>query len=323
MLTKYIEGFEKLRSDISRARWSSVTHYRAPHKPLLLLAVLDAFAQGTIKSNLIEITPDLCETFTLYWTRVMPPGQRSNIAMPFFHLTSDGFWHLVPRPGKEAIVEAKSRLRSVNELNEVVLGAKLDDELYNLLQVSESRDILRSVLIDKYFAEELRPGLLEQSVVNTEAYAYSQELLKQVRQQSMLKITDEDVKPAVRDQAFRRAVVTAYDYRCSMCGIRIFTANGHTVVDAAHIIPWSVSRNDDPRNGMSLCRLCHWNFDEGMLGVSQQYVVITSRQLSADRNMPGHVALLAGRNIIEPVEEVFMPDLDALDWHQRNVFRHR
>ncbi|MCB8986015.1 MAG: HNH endonuclease [Ardenticatenaceae bacterium] len=26
---------------------------------------------------------------------------------------------------------------------------------------------------------------------------------------------------------------------------------------AAHIIPWSESHNDDPRNGLALCHLCH------------------------------------------------------------------
>lgn len=29
----------------------------------------------------------------------------------------------------------------------------------------------------------------------------------------------------------------------------------HTVVDAAHIIPWSRSGNDDIGNGMALCKL--------------------------------------------------------------------
>jgi len=41
----------------------------------------------------------------------------------------------------------------------------------------------------------------------------------------------------------------------------------HTVVEAAHIVPWSKSHNNDIRNGMALCRLCHWGLDEGMLGV--------------------------------------------------------
>jgi predicted restriction endonuclease len=37
-----------------------------PHKPLLLLAVLDRFAEGSFKSNLIEFDDDLNELFALY-----------------------------------------------------------------------------------------------------------------------------------------------------------------------------------------------------------------------------------------------------------------
>lgn len=126
---------------------------------------------------------------------------------------------------------------------------------------------------------------------------------------------------AARDQGFRRAVVTAYNHRCAICGIRMLTLDGHTVVDAAHIIPWSISYNDDPRNGMALCRLCHWTFDEGLVSVSSQYRVITSPQLAAAHNVPGYLLTLADRGIIGPDEQLLWPDLDALSWHRRNVLR--
>jgi predicted restriction endonuclease len=35
----------------------------------------------------------------------------------------------------------------------------------------------------------------------------------------------------VRSQAFRTTVVRAYDYRCAICGIRIFSADGRTAVE--------------------------------------------------------------------------------------------
>jgi putative restriction endonuclease len=66
MISDYTERFAKLRTDTSSVRWSATTRHRAPHKPLLLLAIIDLFAEDSITANLIELTPDLGELFTLY-----------------------------------------------------------------------------------------------------------------------------------------------------------------------------------------------------------------------------------------------------------------
>jgi putative restriction endonuclease len=255
----------------------------------------------------------------------MPPDQRGNLALPFFHLKSDGFWHLLPRSGKEAFLAAARQIRSVNQLRDNILGARLDEELYTLLVVEESRDLLRTVLIETYFASEVQPGLVKQGVINIESFYYSQKLLEQARSKQIKEgLQDEDsYQPAARDQGFRRAVVTAYGHRCALCGIRMLTPDGHTVVDAAHIVPWSISCNDDPCNGMALCRTCHWTFDEGLIGVSSSYVVMTSPQLATGQNVPGHLVTLNGRGIIGPIERPLWPDLDALSWHRQERFRVR
>jgi putative restriction endonuclease len=323
--SQYFKIFSTLRSDTSRARWTAATKHRAPHKPLLLLSVIDLFAEGLITANLIELTPDLCETFTLYWSRVMPPDQRGNIALPFFHLKSDKFWHLVASPSKRAILNAvlksSSSLKTVSQLRELVLGARLDDELYSLLCHKESRNVLRAVLIEEYFVPEAQKALLEQGAINLEAFDYSRQLLEQGK--AKLDAVEPEVKRAVRNQGFRRAIVTAYSHRCAMCSLRVITADGHTVVDAAHIVPWSITHNDNPNNGFALCQLCHWCFDEGMLSVSSAYLILVSPQLSFERNNPNHLVTLEGTRIINPVEDRFLPDIEALNWHHRKVFRKR
>lgn len=286
---------------------------------------MDLFAECASTFNLIELTPDLGELFTLYWARVMPPDRRGNLALPFFHLKSDGFWHLVPRPGKEDFLNSARQIRSLSQLDETALGARLDDELYALLCNEESRNLLRGVLIETYFAPEVQSALVEQGAINVEAFRYSQLLLSEAQTRSVEEgIADEDdYRSPSRDQGFRRAVITAYEHRCALCGIRMLTPDGHTVVDAAHIIPWSTSHNDDPRNGMALCRLCHWTFDEGLVGVSSRYEVIISPQLTIERNVPGHLLTLSGRGILGPAERYLWPDQDALSWHRREVFRRR
>jgi putative restriction endonuclease len=255
----------------------------------------------------------------------MPPDQHSTMALPFFHLRSDGFWHLVPQPGKEAFVKATSQIKSISQLREYVIGVRLDDELYGLLRNEKARNVLRCAILDGNFASELHPKLLEQALINVKAYEYSEELLEEVRKGRSKKVKEAaaSYQATVRDQAFRRAVVTAYGHRCAFCGIRMLTPDGHTAVEAAHIVPWSLTRNDDPRNGMALCQLCHWTFDEGLLGVSQKYIVMASPQLTSNHNIPGHLPTLLGRIIIGPEEKVLWPDLVSLAWHRKEKFRRR
>ena len=46
--------FGKLRTDKGRDRYPAITYHRAPHKPFLLLSIMDLIAQGRITQNLIE-----------------------------------------------------------------------------------------------------------------------------------------------------------------------------------------------------------------------------------------------------------------------------
>lgn len=203
----YARRFATLRTDKSRSRWPTTVSNRAPHKPLLLLCVLDLFEQGETESNLIELTPDLGEMFTPYWTKVLPFDRRGNLALPFFHLRSDGFWHLLPKQGKEEALNSASQIRSLSRLEETVLGARLDEALYRLLCIPESRNFLRSVLVETYFAPDLRESLIEQGAVNREAFLYSRELLERRGGQTIGEaLTEEAYRPAARDQGFRRAV---------------------------------------------------------------------------------------------------------------------
>ncbi len=322
-LSVYVMRFAKLRRDPAKG-WSAATLGKSPYKPLLLLAVLDQFDQGQITQNLIELTPDLGNLFDLYCAVVLPPGMVCNIAMPFFHMQGEGFWQLVPLPGKEAFVTSGRRLTSESQLANNVAGARLDDELFVLLIVKESRDILRAALIEAHFDETTRPLLWQRYATNQDAFVYSNELLTQARRQlKELQLPDAETgfTREARDQGFRRAVVVAYNHRCACCGLRIVTPGGHTAVEAAHIVPWHKTRNDHPTNGLALCRLCHWSFDEGLMSVAASYRVILSLQLTSHGNMPGLLSTLAGREIWLPQEDVLHPDPTHLDWRNDNIFR--
>jgi len=59
----------KLFSSLSRApgaTWTEATKRKAPHKPLLLLAVLDLVQRGVITTPFIAVTADLVELNELF-----------------------------------------------------------------------------------------------------------------------------------------------------------------------------------------------------------------------------------------------------------------
>ena len=175
---------------------------------------------------------------------------------------------------------------------------------------------------ERYFSNEAREVLLQQGFVNREAFIYSEKLLENPRDlhiRETLPLEEEYIP--VRDQGFRRAVVTAYCHRCALCAIRVRTLDNYTAVTAAHIRPWSETQDDRPANGMALCRMCHWTFDEGLLGVSQEYEVIASRQLTVLNNLPGYLTNLEGRGSVGPAQRAFWPATESLRWHQENVLR--
>jgi putative restriction endonuclease len=124
----------------------------------------------------------------------------------------------------------------------------------------------------------------------------------------------------IRDQRFRKAIVAIYEHRRSLFGIRMLTPDGHTVVEAAHIKPWSESQDDKPSNGLSLCRLCYWSFDEGLMSVGIKYEVLVSRRVQTEHNLPGHILTLRDRPIFTPAEDEYRPAQDNLSDHRKRKF---
>ena len=112
-----------------------------------------------------------------------------------------------------------------------------------------------------------------------------------------------------------------YNYTCAVCRLRIVTMDGESATEAAHIIPFNISHNDDVRNGICLCKLHHWAFDKGLISLSKNYKVMVS-PLMSDRN-PTEWMLTAQQNItiLLPERYLLNPAQDALAWHREEVFR--
>ncbi len=319
-LAHYIKAFSTLRRAPGTS-FPETTRNRAPHKPLLLLAVIDMIERGAVTSPFISIAGEMTELaslFTSYWRRVMPAQQASSIAFPFSRLGNEPtpFWVIESLPGKTI-----RPVETVSKLRDIAIGARIDKALFDFMRAKQSRVQLIDALLDSHFSFQGQLALREEIGIQQQAFQYSLVLEK-----TALKVKDVENRnsysEAVRDQGFRRAIVNCYDHRCAICGTRIVTAEGYTVVEAAHIKSWSVFKNDDITNGMALCRVCHWAFDSGVMAVNDDYTVIASRQMAVAPNTPSYLMSFAGRQIIRPNDRELWPATENLAWHRKEVFAH-
>jgi putative restriction endonuclease len=183
-----------------------------------------------------------------------------------------------------------------------------------------------TVLIENYFVPELRPKLWAIGGITKEAFQYSLDLFNRSRERFRLnseriKESGEEYQPEVRSVAFRRLVVRAYNYTCAMCRIRVITPEGRAAVVAAHIVPWSESHNDDPRNGIALCGLHHWLFDEGLVSVTDKHLIKVSKVVPSDATGTESLLSMGGQTLFLPEPQALWPATEALAWHRDNVFR--
>ena len=125
----------------------------APHKPILLLALIDSIEKKRIKDHRIYITPELVAAFKTLWSVYVTTDHTMLFAMPFYHMKGEAFWQLIPNAGCETWVQASSSMRSFSNLNTAVAYAEIDQELFHFLQQKEERELLKHAILDKYFPE--------------------------------------------------------------------------------------------------------------------------------------------------------------------------
>lgn len=109
-------------------------------KPIFVLSIIDCIAADDIKTNEIRYTQELENMYTTNYLSFLEKS--TGMQWPFFHLTSDGFYHIKGN--------LTSKSPTPNQLKTQIEYAYFDDALWQLLQNSESRDYLRQSLIKHY-----------------------------------------------------------------------------------------------------------------------------------------------------------------------------
>jgi len=317
-LNKYLSVFQKLRID--RA------HGVAPHKPILLLSVLQAILNNQIPDQRIYITPELVALFKTNWSLLVTSQKFDcRFALPFYHLMSDLFWKLIPKPGFENILQLKTAMRSFANLNASIDFAVIDSDLFLLMKEKTSNSILKQLLLDTYFSETKsnfsysvggQQSLfddIEEKILYEDAAEYKNETRKLMQQQN-----EEEI--FLRGSIFKREIPKIYNNTCCISGMKIDSTISVSMVDACHIVPFSESFDDTITNGIALCPNLHRAFDRGLIGIDNDYRVVVSKMFREDETNYS-IRAFAHRQIILPKQEMFYPLKENLSRHRDNTFK--
>ncbi|MFN7704226.1 MAG: HNH endonuclease [Chryseotalea sp.] len=316
-LDKYLRIFQKLKID--RA------HGNAPHKPILLISVLQTFQNGINNNQRIYITPELVALFKSNWNSLVTTNHDCRFALPFYHLTSDKFWKLISNPGFENILQLSASMKSFANLNAAVDCAIIDEDLYELMKDKNSTKILTQFLLDEYFpnskgnfnnSSNSQQNLfddIENKILKEPSEEYRHEIKKLLEQKN-----EEEI--FLRGSLFKREIPKIYNNTCCISGMKIDATINVSMVDACHIVPFSVSFDDTVTNGIALCPNLHRAFDRGLIAIDEKYKVVVSNNFKEDGTNYS-IKAFEGKEINLPKMKSYYPLRENLGWHFDNIFK--
>jgi putative restriction endonuclease len=315
-LSKYLRKFKKLRIDRS--------HGKAPHKPILLISIIQSFQNGQITGRQIYLTPELVALFKSNWSDLVTTQHDCRISYPFYYMKSEGFWSLIYRSEFENLDKIGSLVKSFSSLNLAVEYALIEHDLYSLLLEPQTRLMLLQLLLEEYFpmTKERYSGEtsrvdemladMKDKIFHKEPGKYREEIEQLIGQK-------EDEEIFLRSSMFKREIPRIYENRCCISGMKIDTVYNISMIDACHIVPFSKSHDDTVSNGIALCPNLHRAFDRGLISIDPDFVVSVSESFIEE----GAYSILqySGRKIELPNERKYWPRQENLEWHQAHVFR--
>jgi putative restriction endonuclease len=273
---------------------------KAPHKPLLLLCILDMVEAGEFSSRAFPRSPGLVLRFRSYGALVAERWPtRLDLKLPFFHLSTQQFW--------EAL-DAEMRPASSPE---TCVVCEMHPELFELLADPDFRLKARIVLITKFFDPSERISLFESLGIQSDQGEHSS-------RSRVMEEAEESAKRKGRCARFAVRVCSEYRYTCALTGYRCLSSDGATIVDAAHIEAWAASQNDDPTNGLALSKNAHWMFDAGLWSADEDLRVVVNTAAFKEHG-PESMRLgnFAGRHLQFDPAAKLRPAKEMLKLHRR------
>ncbi len=156
-LDDWMEAFGKMNRAVIRG-------IKAPHKPLLLLAILHLVQRGIIVSNRITLSEELIREFKHLWTQYIGSADdresfqvseglmldlalrypfKCSIVNPFYHLQHEAFWRLVKGEG----YKVRKNYTSIKQLRACFAYAEMDEGLFRAMKDEKNSQAIADNLV--------------------------------------------------------------------------------------------------------------------------------------------------------------------------------
>lgn len=124
------------------------------------------------------------------------------------------------------------------------------------------------------------------------------------------------VERKVRDIAFRRNVLAAYDGTCAVTGLRVVDRLGRFEAQAAHVRAVAKNGSDWVRNGIAMTATVHWLFDRGLISINDDYSLLVSPEAG-----PAPAMIAMRQTLLLPPDPSKRPHREYLSWHREVIYQ--
>lgn len=234
-------------------------------------------------------------------------------------------WKLSGAKGTYKLVDLDDPqlIESVRPFSTRVPLAPLINALYfgapwtKLKEVSIDRFVSDFHFESRHQVEYLFASDIDQASVRREVARAEQEIEAATTKPFVLRgeaLTSETtVERVIRDRAFKEAVRKAYDYSCAVCRLRVDSPDGKWEVQAAHVYPKRFAGADDIRNGVALCHNHHWQFDEHIFTIDENYRLRWNDRIKKKDRVEGEILLPKNRSL-------WPNQAQAITWHRKTTY---
>ncbi|MBB3191780.1 HNH endonuclease [Halomonas cerina] len=292
------------------------------NKPCLLLSIICEIQAGHIVSSKVAIDRRLLIRYHDLFELASGERHKASPWLPLWHLRNDQgpeglLWSPDYTSELAPLADQLGQPKSLNKLLERFSSARLDPALFSALQDRQTAEEACALLVNRYLSSDqaahARLQKYFQAALASGEYEKHPEKLKGSIQESR--------QQYARSAAFRTLVLEAYDYRCAASRLRYITPDYRYLVEAAHLIPFSVSQDDRPTNGLALTPNLHWAMDNHLIAPGPDHRWHLSPAIDTLVADNRWLCELDGHPLVLPQDPRWHPCPEALAWRQEHLQR--